>query len=64
MIRRDRGRFGGGLIFYISKQFLSNFLALECVRRNIELILLDFIVKNRKWLCTGLYPMGTSSIRY
>ena len=54
-IGMDRDSFGGGLIFCINDQIPSKVLTLESIPRDIELILLDFTVKNRKWLCIGLY---------
>ena len=46
-IRRDRDSFGGGLIFYINEQILSKVLTLGFIPKDIEIILLDFTVKNR-----------------
>ena len=53
-IRWNRDGFGGGLIFDINEQIPSQVLTLESIPRDIELILLDFTVKSRKWLCIGL----------
>ena len=50
MIRGDGDSFGGCLIFYINEQIPSKVLTLEPIPRDIEVILLDFRVKNRKWL--------------
>ena len=63
-IRRDRDSFGGGLIFYMNEQIPSNVLTLESIPRDIEIILLDFTVKNRKWLCIGLYKPPSQSEKY
>ena len=55
MFQRDRDRFGGGLIFFASEQIPSKVLSLESIPMDIELILLEeFTVKNRWWLCIGV----------
>ena len=55
MFQRDRDRFGGGLIFFVSEQIPSKVLSLESIPMDIELILLEeFTVKNRWWLCIGV----------
>ena len=46
MIWRDRYRFWGNLIFYISEQMRSKFVFWESIVRDIELILLEFTVKD------------------
>ena len=58
-IRRDRD-----LNFYINEQILSKVLTLESIPSDIELILLDFRVKNRKWLCIGLYKPPSQNEKY
>ena len=63
-IRRDRDSFGGGLIFYINEQIPSKVLTLESIPRDTEIILLDFTVKNRKWLCIGLYKPPSQNVKY
>ena len=44
MFRKDRGRFGGGLMFYVNEQITSEVLSLESVPMDTELILLEFTV--------------------
>ena len=48
MFRKDRDRFGGGLMFYVNEQIPSKVLSLESIPMDIELILLEFTVKNRR----------------
>ena len=36
----------------------------ESISMDIELILLEFIVKNRKWLCTGIYRLPSQNKKY
>ena len=63
-IRRYRDGFGGGFIFYIKEQIPSKVLTLESIPRDIEVILLDFTVKNRKWLCIGLCKPPSQNEKY
>ena len=55
MFRKDRDRFGGGLMFYGNEQIHSKVLSLESILMGIELILLKFTVKHQRWLCVGIY---------
>ena len=63
-VRRDRNSFGGGLIFYINEQVPSKVLTLESIPGDIEIILLDFRVKNRKWRCIGLHKPPSQNEKY
>ena len=63
-IRRDGDSFGVGLIFYINEQIPSKVLTLESIPRDIEIILLDLRVKNRKWLRIGLYKPPFQNEKY
>ena len=42
-------------MFYVNEQIPSKVLSLESIPMDIELILLEFIVKNQRWLCLGIY---------
>ena len=55
MLRKDRDRFGGGLMFYVNEQIPSKVLSLESIPMDTELILLEFTVKIQWWLCVGMY---------
>ena len=55
MFRKDRDRLGGGLMFYVNEQIPSTVLSLESIPVDIKLILLEFTVKNQRWLCVSLY---------
>ena len=48
MFRKDRDRFGEGLMFYFNEQIPSKVLSLESIPMDIELILLEFTVKNQR----------------
>ena len=64
MFRKDRDRFGGGLMFYVNEQIPSKVLSLESIPMDIELILLEFTVKNRRWLCVGIYRPPFQNEKY
>ena len=46
LFRKNRDRFGGGLTFYVNEQIPSKVLSLESIPMDIELILLEFTIKN------------------
>ena len=64
MFRKDRYRFDGGLMFYVNEQIPSKVLSLESIPMDIELILLEFTVKNRRWLCVGIYRLPSQNKKY
>ena len=49
MFRTDVGRFGAGLKFYVNEQIPTKVLSLESILMDIELILLQFTVKNQRY---------------
>ena len=55
MFQRDRDRFGGGLMLYVNEQIPSKVFSLKSIPMDTELILLQFTVKNRRWLCIYKY---------
>ena len=64
MFRKDRDRFVGGLVFYVNDQIPSNVLSLESIPIDIELILLEFTVKNQRSLCVGIYRPPSQNEKY
>ena len=64
MFRKDRDRFGGGLMFYANEQIHSKVLSLESILMGIELILLKFTVKHQRWLCVGIYRPPYQNKKY
>ena len=44
-------------MFYGNEQIPIKVLSLESIPMDIELILLEFTVKNRRWLCIGIYKL-------
>ena len=64
MFRKDRDRFVGGPVFYVNEQIPSNVLSLESIPIDIELILLEFTVKNQRWLYVGIYRPPSQNEKY
>ena len=64
MFRKDRDRLGGGLVFYVNEQIPRNVLSLGSIPMDIELILLEFTVKNQRWLCVGIYRPPSQNEKY
>ena len=64
MLRKDRDRFGGGLMFYVNEQISSKVLSLESIPMDTELILLEFTVKIQRWLCVGIYRPPPQNEKY
>ena len=64
MFRRDRDRFGEGLMFYVNEQIPSQVLSLESIPMDTELILLEFTIENRRWLCIGTYRPPFQNEKY
>ena len=42
-------------MFYVNEQIPSKVLSLESIPMDIELILLEFTVKNQRWQGVGVY---------
>ena len=61
---KDRDKFGGELMFYVDEQIPSKVLSLRSIPMDIELILLEFTFKNRKWLCIGVYRPPSQNKKY
>ena len=64
MFRKDRDRFVGGPVFYVNEQIPSNVLSLESIPIDIELILLEFTVKNQRWLYVAICRPPSQNERY
>ena len=56
MFRKDRDRFGAGVMFYVNEQIPSKVLSLGSIPIDIELTLLKFAGKNQRWLCKHRPP--------
>ena len=53
--RRDRNKHGWGLLFYINDNIPCKLINDQIIPSDIEMIMFEFLVKTRKWLCIGLY---------
>jgi len=54
IFRKDRNNYGGGIMFYINENIPSRKLDFE-FQDNLEILFIEFSLRNRKWLCIGLY---------
>ena len=52
---RDRNKHGGGILCYVNENILCKMVNIEGVPDDCEIILIEFSIKTRKWLCIGLY---------
>ena len=59
MYCRDRNKHGGGVLCYVNEN-------IPCKMVNVEgvLILIEFSIKTRKWLCIGLYKPPSQNDKY
>ena len=48
--RRERNKYGGGLMFYISEGIPCKILTNQTVSSNVEMITIEFHQMKRKWL--------------
>ena len=62
--RRDRNKYGGGLLVYINEKIPCKLINDQIVPSDIEMIDIEFLVKTRKWLCIGLYKSSSQNENY
>ena len=62
--RRDRNKHGGGLLFYINENIPCKLINDQIIPSDIEMIMFEFLVKTRKWLCIGLYKSPSQNENY
>ena len=60
----ERNKHGGGLLFYISENIPCKPINDEIIPSDIEMIMFEFLVKTRKWLCIGLYKSPSQNENY
>ena len=60
----ERNRHSGGLLFYISENIPCKPINDEIIPSDIEMIMFEFLVKTRKWLCIGLYKSPSQNENY
>ena len=64
LFRRDRNKNGGGIICYINDNIPSKIVDVEFSEEDCEMILIEFSIKTRKWLCIGLYKPPSQNENY
>ena len=62
--RRDRNKHGGGLLFYINENIPCKLVNDQIIPSDIEMIMFEFLVRTRKWLCIGLYKSPSQNENY
>ena len=62
--RRDRNKHGGGLLFYINENISCKLINDEIISSDIDMIMFEFLVKTRNWLCIGLYESPSQNKNY
>ena len=64
MYRRDRNKHGGGVLCYVNENIPCKMVSVEGVPDDCEIILIEFSIKTRKWLCFGLYKPPSQNDKY
>ena len=55
MFRKDRNKFGGGLILFVKENIPCKVLNTFRFSEECEIISIDFSISNKKWLLLGIY---------
>ena len=55
LFRRDRNCHGEGILCYINENITSKTVNVEGIEKDCEIVLIEFSIKTRKWLCIGIY---------
>ena len=64
IMRKDRNKNGGGLLFYINENIPCKVITNYEIPADVEILLFEFSIKNRKWLCVGLYKPPSQGEKY
>ena len=65
ILRRDRNRFGGGLILYINESIPCKPLRNHSMFSDLELMAFELHQSKRKWLFLGVYmPLSQNDIEF
>ena len=66
MFRRDRNKYGGGIMFYINvpKNIPCKTVNIEGLPDDCKVTLVELSIKSRKWLCIGLYKPPSQNEKY
>ena len=54
----------GGLLFYIHENIPFKLINDEIIPSDIQMTMIDFLVKTRKWLCIGFYKPPSQNENY
>ena len=55
MFRKDRNKFGGGLILFVEENIPCKVLNMFHFSEECEIISIDLRISNKKWLLLGIY---------
>ena len=62
--RRDRNKYGGGIMFYINKNIPCKTVNVEGLPDNRQVTLIELSIESQKWLCSGLYKAPSQNEKY
>ena len=62
--RKDRTRWGGGLIMYINQNLPSRLLKKHTIPDDIEIICVEINLKKQKWVVIGIYRPPNMNEKY
>ena len=62
--RRGRNKHAGGLLFYINENIPCKLINDQIIPSDIKMVMFEFLVKTRKWLCIGLYKSPSQNEKY
>ena len=64
MFRRDRNKYGGGIMFYVNENIPCKTVNVEGLPNDCVVTLIELSIKSRKWLCIGLYKPPSQNEKY
>ena len=64
MFRRDRNKYGGGIMFYVNENIPCKTVNVEGLPNDCVVTLIELSIKSRKWLCIGLYKAPSQNEKY
>ena len=62
--RRDRNKYGGGIMFYINENIPCKTVNVEGLPDNRQVTLIELSIESQKWLCSGLYKAPSQNEKY
>ena len=64
MFRRDRNKYGGGIMFYVNENIPCKTVNVEGPPNDCVVTLIELSIKSRKWLCIGFYKPPSQNEKY